>query len=112
MVIPEPIAPTSRLTSIRSTPTPPSARPMAAAVPARPAPTTRTLLMADIAFLRWSLDGDRVDGGADRTGDRQRGGGQEELVDAVGRAVSRQFLQRPHLPDKQPHVRDGDLVQR
>src|SRR4051794_34243974 len=83
---------------------------MAVAVPARPLPTTRTLFTAGIEGLL--LDGDRVDRGADGPGHGQGGGGEEEVPDAVGRAVGGQRVEVPQLADEQPHVRDGDLVQR
>jgi len=60
----------------------------------------------------WSLDRDRVDGCADRTGDQQRCRGQPALIDAVGGALGGEAVEVPHLTDEQPDVRDGDLVQR
>src|SRR3954470_10637153 len=107
--MPEPMAATSGLISMRSTATPASARWMAVAVPARPLPTTRTLFTAGIGALL--LDGDRVDRRTDGAGHGQRGGGEPEVVDAVGGAVGRQGVEVPHLAEEQAHVRDADLVQ-
>ena len=49
---------------------------------------------------------------ADGAGDGDGGGDQEELPDAVGRAVGGEHVEIPELPDEQPEVRDDDLVQR
>src|SRR3954453_15864012 len=108
--MPEPRAPSSGLISTRSTATPASARWMAVAAPARPAPTTRTLFTAGIGALL--LDGDRVDRGADGAGHGQRGGGEPEVVAAVLGAVGRERVQVPHLAEEQAHVGDADLVER
>src|SRR3954471_12620768 len=102
--MPEPSVATSGLMSTSSTATPAFARWMAVAAPARPPPTTRTLFTAGIGALL--LDGDRVDRCADGAGDGQRGGGEEEVPDPVGRAVRREGVEVPHLADEQTDVGD------
>src|SRR4051794_2588273 len=109
-VNPLPSALTAGVTSARSTRTPACASRIAAAAPAAPPPTTSTVCTAGIVAPL--LHGYRVDRGADRTGERDRGGGQPELVHAVPRAVGGQRVEVPHLADEQPDVRDGHLVQR
>src|SRR3954452_4694465 len=108
--MPEPSVATSGLMSTSSTATPALARWMAVAAPARPLPTTRTLFTAGIGALL--LDGDRVDRRTDGAGHGQRGGGEPEVVDAVGGAVGGQGVEVPHLSEEEPHVGDGNLVQR
>src|ERR1700709_2139000 len=108
--MPEPIAATSGLMSIRSTATPAAARWMAVAAPARPPPTTRTLFTAGIGAL--PLDGAPGDRGAAGAGHGQRSGGEPEVVAAVVGAVGGERVEVPHLAEEQPHVGDGDLVQR
>src|SRR5215211_1555377 len=116
-VIPDPTVVGSGLTSTSSTATPASARKMAVALPAAPPPTTRTLFTAGMSedsrcSGNGSPDGDRVDRRADGAGHRQGGGGEEELVAAVGRAVLGQRVEVPQLAEEEADVRDGDLVQR
>src|SRR3954447_10497661 len=108
--MPEPSAVTSGLISMRSTATPLAARWMATPAPARPAPTTSTEFTAGISRLL--LDGDRVDRGADGAGHGNGCGGEPEVVDAVLGAVGGECVEVPHLAEEEPHVGDGDLVQR
>src|SRR3954452_25241920 len=106
--MPEPRAPTSGLSSTRSTATPAAARWMAVAVPARPLPTTSTVFTAGIRDLL--LDRDGIDRGTDGAGHGQGCGGEPEVVDAVGGAVGREGVEVPHLADEQADVGDRHLV--
>src|SRR5262249_58677373 len=65
------------------------------------------------AWRRWrraSLDRQGVDRRADRTGDRDRGGDEQELVDLVGRAVVGELLEIEDLAHGHADDRDRDPV--
>src|SRR2546422_543779 len=57
-----------------------------------------------------SFDRERVDRRADGAGERQRRRHEEELEDAVPRAVFGQLVEREDLADQHAHVGDEDLV--
>src|SRR6186713_3384185 len=57
-----------------------------------------------------SLDRQRIDRRADRAGDRDRRGDEQEFVSLVGGAIVAQLLQLENLAHGHAHDRDGDPV--
>ena len=77
--------------------------------------------LVDCGHVRTSLfscvrsdleDRDGVDGRTYRAGDRQRCGGEKEVVTAGCGARRAELLEVPHLADRETEVGDHDLVQR
>src|SRR5690606_8176423 len=105
-----------------STSTPAFASWMAAASAAAPLPAIATFETAVMSEPLCSLGGvlrlvrleDRhgVDRRPDRARDAQRGGREQEVVPPELRAHDAELVEVPQLADREPHVRDDDLVER
>src|SRR6478735_6900553 len=117
--MPEPSTLGSGFASKTSTSTPALASWMAVASAATPLPAMATLFTAVMSEplcsgfgFGLSEDGDGVERRADRPRDGERRRGEQEVVAAELGADMAEFVEVPHLADREAEVRDHDLVQR